>query len=219
MNKLALFDCDGTLVDSQANICLCMERTFDRASIARPSRAAIRRLVGLSLAEVIAELVPKASDDVQRALVDGYRAMFAELRTSGAMDSEPLFDGIADTLTQLLSEGWQLGVATGKSDRGLIRVLTDHGLIDQFITLQTADRHPSKPHPSMVHQAMTEAGASPETTIVIGDTSFDMMMARSARARALGVNWGYHQRHELEAAGAFAIASHPRDIFGLMEAK
>ena len=89
MNKLALFDCDGTLVDSQANICLCMERTFDRSGIARPARAAIRRLVGLSLAEVIAELVPEASDKLQRSLVDGYRTMFAELRMTGAMDSEP----------------------------------------------------------------------------------------------------------------------------------
>lgn len=196
-----------------------MERTFDGAGIARPARAAIRRLVGLSLAGVIAELVPDASDKLQRSLVDGYRTMFAELRTTGAMDSEPLFDGIAAALTQLMSEGWQLGVATGKSDRGLIRVLTDHGLIDQFITLQTADRHPSKPHPSMVHKAMVEAGASPQTTIVIGDTSFDMQMALRAGARALGVNWGYHPAFELTHAGAFAIASHPRDLIGLMEAK
>jgi phosphoglycolate phosphatase len=120
--------------------------------------------------------------------------------------SEPLYDGIADLIHELHAAGWQLGVATGKSDRGLNLCLTHHGLIDRFVTLQTADRHPSKPHPSMIAMAMAEAGASRETTVMIGDTSFDIEMAVNARVRGVGVAWGYHRPDDLIAAGAVAVA-------------
>ncbi|MFM9852304.1 MAG: HAD-IA family hydrolase [Sphingomonadaceae bacterium] len=218
MNKLALFDCDGTLVDSQANICLCMQRTFESAGLAPPPSNAIRRLVGLSLAELVTALTPASDHAVRQSLVTRYRATFFALHEGGLVALEPLFDGISPLLAQLIDKGWLLGVATGKSDRGLARVLSKHGIADHFITLQTADRHPSKPHPSMVHEAMADAGAAPETTIVIGDTSYDMMMAAAAGARGLGVAWGYHPPEELSAAGAFAVAQVPSDIARLMEA-
>lgn len=218
MNRLALFDCDGTLVDSQHNICLCMEHAFSRAKLDPPSREAIRRVVGLSLVEAMTTLLPEAGHDTHHVLAEEYKAAFHSLRGRGLIE-EPLYDGIVDVLDALEDAGWVLGVATGKSDRGLDLCLRHHGIHSRFATLQTADRHPSKPHPSMVHLAMSETGAAPETTIVIGDTSFDMMMARSAGARALGVNWGYHPPAELEAAGAYAIAHHPRDIVQLLEAK
>ncbi len=110
-----------------------------------------------------------------------------------------------------------LGVATGKSDRGLDLCLRQHGLRERFVTLQTADRHPSKPHPSMVREAMAEAAARPATTVMIGDTSFDMAMGVAARARALGVDWGYHPGHELIAAGAFHVATHPGELLEAMQ--
>src|SRR3546814_16607044 len=97
--------------------------------------------------------------------------------------------------------GWLLGVATGKSDRGLNLCLASHGLSARFVTLQTADRHPSKPHPSMIEQAMAAAGAVAATTAMIGDTSFDMEMAVNAGTRALGVGWGYHYGKELVMDG------------------
>ncbi|MGQ7414293.1 HAD-IA family hydrolase, partial [Streptococcus suis] len=97
---------------------------------------------------------------------------------------EPLFDGIAEVIARLAADGWLLGVATGKSDRGLAHVLAHHGLTQRFVTLQTADRHPSKPDPAMLLAAMAEAGAAPHETAMIGDTSFDMAMARAAGARA-----------------------------------
>lgn len=217
MNKLALFDCDGTLVDSQANICHAMEETFTLHGLAPPGRPAIRRVVGLSLIEVMQGLLPHAEAAQHRALADDYRAAFLRLRSSGVLAEEPLFDGMIDALDNLASAGWVLGVATGKSDRGLAHILAIHGIAARFVTLQTADRHPSKPHPSMVETAMAEAGATPETTVMIGDTSYDMLMARAAGVRALGVAWGYHPVDELTAAGAHAIAARVAELPTIME--
>ncbi|RZF64202.1 HAD family hydrolase [Sphingomonas populi] len=216
MNRLALFDCDGTLVDSQANICRAVEDTFTLHQLDVPERDAIRRIVGLSLVEAMQALLPDADAAQHQALAAEYKARFFAMRSTGALADEPLFDGIADVLDQLEADGWLFGVATGKSDRGLAHVLAAHGLTARFITLQTADRHPSKPHPSMIEQAMADAGASPETTVMIGDTSYDMLMARAAGTRALGVGWGYHPPHELHAAGAHAVATEVPALVGLM---
>jgi phosphoglycolate phosphatase len=215
-NRLALFDCDGTLVDSQHTICAAMSDAFAGAGLKPPTRAATLRIVGLSLIEAMAALMPSGDAALHAVLADGYKQAFWRLRAAG-LNHEPLYDGMIAVIAQLAADGWALGVATGKSDRGLALCLAAHGLSDRFITLQTADRHPSKPHPSMVMQAMAEAGAAPATTVMIGDTSYDMMMARTAGARALGVAWGYHTIDDLHAAGAHAVARHPRDIPALLE--
>ncbi len=217
MNRLALFDCDGTLVDSQANICLAMEEAFAGAALPAPSRPAIRRIVGLSLVEAIRALLPEADDMFHRQLAADYKAAFFRLRGSGAMADEPLFDGMVTALDALAEAGWLFGVATGKSDRGLAHILAHHNIADRFVTLQTADRHPSKPDPAMILAAVAEAGAAPETTVMIGDTSYDMLMARAAGARALGVAWGYHPVDELSAAGAHDIATQASDLPRHME--
>lgn len=211
MNRLALFDCDGTLVDSQHSIIQCMDAAFQRAGLVPPARQATRRIVGLSLVPAMQVLLPDAEPALHQQLAEDYKAAFHRLRGAGQV-VEPLFDGILPALAALEDAGWRLGVATGKSDRGLDLCLRAHGIHHRFVTLQTADRHPSKPHPSMVEQAMAEAGAGPETTVVIGDTSFDMAMAAAAGARALGVDWGYHDADDLWAAGADHIATHPNDI-------
>ena len=210
-NKLALFDCDGTLVDSQQNICLCMEDVFTRAGLVAPDRNDIRRVVGLSLLPVVQRLAPGQPDAFHIQLAEDYKTTFQRMRRDGMVE-EPLFEGIAETLDTLEAEGWLLGVATGKSDRGLDLVLRHHGIKPRFVTLQTADRHPSKPHPSMVHEAMEEAGADPSTTVMIGDTSFDMLMGVAAGSRALGVGWGYHEPEELIGAGAYRVVVHPSEI-------
>lgn len=215
MTRLALFDCDGTLVDSQASICRAMEDAFVRSGLTAPTGTAVRSIVGLSLVEAVAVLLPDAEAALHHAVADAYRQAFQRLRATGQVD-EPLFDGIADLLTALADDGWLLGIATGKSDRGLALALDHHGLTDRFVTLQTADRHPSKPHPSMVVAAMNEAGSDPARTVVIGDTSFDMEMAHNAGARALGVAWGYHDVAELRTAGAHDIARRPADLLTMM---
>jgi phosphoglycolate phosphatase len=215
LNRLAIFDCDGTLVDSQHNIVMAMEDAFAQAKLDPPGRGRTLSVVGLSLIEAMQVLLPEADAAFHASMADNYKQAFWQLRGNGLVD-EPLYDGIADAIDALESDGWLLGVATGKSDRGLAICLEHHGLTKRFVTLQTADRHPSKPHPSMAEAAIAEAGASPETTVMIGDTSFDMLMARAANVRALGVSWGYHATEELHAAGAHAVATHPREILEMI---
>ena len=217
MSRLAIFDCDGTLVDSQANICLAMEDCFERAGLARPDRARTRRVVGLSLVEAMQSMLPDGEPDTHLALAEDYKQAFHRLRGQGLVE-EPLYAGVAELIEELEADGWLLGVATGKSDRGLKLCLERHGLHPRFVTLQTADRHPSKPHPSMVEQAMADAGAEPQSTIVIGDTTYDMAMARAAGATAIGVSWGYHDAQELSEAGAHYIASNPSEILAFTKA-
>ncbi len=219
MTRLAIFDCDGTLVDSQANICRALEETFTAARIEVPPRAAIRRIVGLNLVEAMRVLVPEASDADHATLAQAYKDQFHLMRISGALADEPLFDGIPELVAALHDDGWMLGVATGKSDRGLAHVLDAHGLAHRFITLQTADRHPSKPHPSMIDTAIAEAGADRAATAMIGDTSYDMAMARNAGVRAIGVTWGYHDADDLIGAGAHSIAGLVADLPHHLEAR
>ena len=123
---------------------------------------------------------------------------------------------IADLVEALHADGWLLGVATGKSDRGLEHCLASHGLSRHFVTLQTADRHPSKPHPAMLEAALFEAGAMPQHAVMIGDTAYDMVMAVNAGVRALGVDWGYHTPAELVDAGAEIVARTPLHLLDLL---
>ena len=215
MTRLAIFDCDGTLVDSGANIHAALAESFAANGLPVPSPDRCRRIIGLSLVEAIADLTPElgASDHVR--LAEDYKSAFMDMRVTGRVE-EPLFDGILELLDALEADGWLLAVATGKSDRGLRHCLDTHGIHARFVSLQTADRHPSKPHPSMAEQAMADAGASPATTFVVGDTSFDMGMAVSAGMCGIGAGWGYHATAELLAAGASAVAERPLDVFDLL---
>ncbi len=216
MTRLAIFDCDGTLVDSQANICLAMEHAFDEAGMAPPSRYATRRIVGLSLVEAMRVLLPDAEAQVHIDMAERYKASYLVLRNNG-LEHEPLYDGIAGLLSSMDESGWLLGVATGKSDRGLERCLDHHGIRGLFVTLQTADRHPSKPHPSMVYQALADVAVGATDAVVIGDTVYDIHMGKAAGTRTIGVNWGYHPADELRGAGADAIAESMDELKALLE--
>ena len=215
--RLAVFDCDGTLVDGQADVCEAMDAAFAAQGLAAPDRHLTRRMVGLSLPEAMRKLLPTADADVHEVLTAHYRDAYRSRRTAGVLD-EPLFDGIVTLLERLTRAGWLLGVATGKSDRGLAHCLATHGIAGHFVTLQTADRHPSKPHPAMLHAAMDAVGAKAADTVMIGDTAYDIAMARAAGVRAIGVSWGYHPPAELIAAGAASIADDADALFDLLEA-
>nr|WP_202390260.1 HAD-IA family hydrolase [Tsuneonella aeria] len=212
---MAVFDCDGTLVDGQAAVCDAMETAFAEAGLSRPDRNAIRRIVGLSLPQAVRVLAPDVDTARQAAAVDAYKTAFRHARATGALE-EPLYAGLRDVLEHLSASGWILAVATGKSDRGLTACLAGHGIDHLFGPLQTADRHPSKPDPAMLDAAMHEAGAAPTDTVMIGDTSFDMAMARAAGVRAIGVAWGYHAADELREAGAEAVAATPAELKDLL---
>ena len=215
MNRLAIFDCDGTLVDSGAPIYSALKATFRDAGLELPPPHVSRRVIGLSLVEAMAALLPDRDGVDHVELAEAYKRHFMALRVAGEVD-EPLFDGVLELLDSLEADGWLLAVATGKSDRGLKHCLDRHGIHARFISLQTADRHPSKPHPSMALQAIADAGASPAKSFVVGDTSFDMGMAAAAGAMPIGAAWGYHEPDELISAGAVAVAEHPAEVLALV---
>jgi len=214
--RLAVFDCDGTLVDSQHSIIGAMHGAFDAASIPRADDNAIRRVVGLPLLDAIARLAPGTSEPDLRQLKEGYSIAWQAMRQSGGLD-EPLYPGTIDVLRDLQAAGWVLGVATGKSHRGLVGTLENHDVLRRFTTLQTADRAQGKPHPEMLLKAMDETGAAAENTVMIGDTTFDMEMACGAGVVAIGVAWGYHETDELERAGAVRVIGDFGELPGILK--
>jgi phosphoglycolate phosphatase len=214
--KLVIFDCDGTLIDSQHNITAAMTHAFAGHDLLPPPPHQVLSVVGLSLTEAFAVLAPDQSLETRRSLAEHYRTAHAEGRLQRL--DEPLYPGIRDTITALVRRGdVLLGIATGKSRRGVARLLEREGWHGTFLTIQTADDHPSKPHPSMIMAALAEAGVTPEAAVMVGDTSFDMAMARSASVGALGVAWGYHRPDLLVAAGAHSVISAGEELASAIE--
>jgi len=211
MTRLAVFDCDGTMIDGQASICRAMEEAFVAAALPLPDKHQVRRMVGLSLPQAVRKLVPDIDDLQQREVVDAYKRAFRAQREAGEL-SQQLFDGLAAVLAALQEAGWQLAVATGMSRRGLDHCLATHGLTRLFASLQTADNHPSKPDPAMLEAALFECATTPGDAVMIGDTAYDMQMARDAGVRGIGVDWGYHTPEELRAAGAEFVATSPAEL-------
>ena len=214
--KLAVFDCDGTLVDGQAPVCDAMETAFAAAGLPAPDRRDVRHIVGLSLPVAIRQLAFDATEEQIGLAVEAYKTGFRAAREQG-MVAEPLFAGIVPLLDRLQASGWALAVATGKSNRGLNLCLTGHGLLERFVSLQGADFHPSKPHPAMLHLAMEEALAEPAQTVMIGDTVYDIEMGLAAGTRAIGVAWGYHPAEALLDAGAEAVAHTPEELGDMLD--
>ena len=202
--RLAVFDCDGTLVDSQHSIVASMNAAFDAQNYPKPDAEAVRRVVGLPLHVAMERLRPDADPDVYKQLANSYSEAFQHLREKGEV-TDPLYPGVMDILSVLEDAGWILGIATGKGRRGLLATLETHGLVERFQTLQTADSAPGKPNPGMLLNAMGETGADPTGTVMIGDTTFDMEMALAAGTMAVGVSWGYHPEEHLHKAGAHVV--------------
>jgi len=202
--RLAMFDVDGTLIDSQHTIVSAMTMAWGRLGLGIPQPDQVRRIIGLSLVEACAMLLPWASAATHRAVADAYKNAFRSLRLMPDHD-DPLFPGALDALDRLEKDGWLLGLATGKSRRGVEAMLDAHGLHGRFVTIQTADENPSKPDPAMLHRAANECGVDLADVAMIGDTSYDMAMANAARAAAIGVSWGYQSLEDLRGAGAQVI--------------
>lgn len=196
---MVVFDVDGTLVDSQAVIVASMLDAFDAVGHIPPARDQILRIVGLSLPVAMARLAPDA--DIDR-MVQTYKDSFVSRRAAvGSAQSSPLYPGARGILDRLhATPGILLGIATGKSRRGLDLLLEAYDFGPIFVTQQVADFHPSKPHPAMLHAAMDEAGVEADHAVMIGDTTFDMDMARSAGMPFIGVSWGYHPADHLTYA-------------------
>jgi phosphoglycolate phosphatase len=214
--RLIVFDCDGTLVDSQHLIVEAMGAAFGANGLPAPARSQVLRHIGLSLSEALAAIGETGDEALILSLVAAYKTAFTGMRQRPGF-VEPFFPGVRETVEALAGdERVLLGVATGKSRRGLDLLLQREGLAYAFATLQTADDAPSKPHPGMLQRAMSETGMRPADTIMIGDTSYDMLMARNAGAVPIGVAWGYHTAQELTESGALAVAEDSEQLMALL---
>ena len=214
----AVFDCDGTLVDTHASIVHCMSLAFEAAGRPKPAPAAIRATIGLPLGEGVRELLPDGDEHIRARIVTAYREAFFDTRRFERID-EPLFPGIADLLDALESQGVILGIATGKIERALNMTLERHGLLGRFATRQTADHGPGKPDPAMLVRAMAAVGAAPARTVMIGDSHYDIRMGKSAGTAAVGVVWGQNDADELARAGADFVARAAGEILDWLSAR
>ena len=208
--KLVLFDVDGTLLDSQDIIVAAQRMAFASVGLPAPSRAQSLSIVGLSLREAFTTLV--GAEGPIDALAEAYKAAFNQLRLDPSHHA-PFFPGALEAVATLAArDDMILGLATGKSRRGVAHLIERAGWERVFATTQTADDNASKPAPEMVHKALAETGVAPENAVLIGDTTFDMMMARNGGIAAIGVTWGYHPVDALRAAGAQAVAESFDDV-------
>ena len=205
MTRLVLFDIDGTLLDSQHMICAAMTTAFAEQGLLPPPRAAVLAGVGLSLPRFFTTLCGEAAPVA--ALATSYKSAWRALREAPGF-TYPLYAG-ADALLRALARRSDivLGIATGKSQAGVADICQRCDWTGFFATVQTADDAPSKPSPVMIQQALHQTGFAAKDCVMIGDTDFDMAMARSAGVRALGVRWGYHPVEALRDAGADVIVT------------
>jgi phosphoglycolate phosphatase len=208
--RLAVFDMDGTLIDSKLQIIEAMTRGFDAVGQPRVSDAAVLSIVGLSLPEAMRVLVPGAPEDLVAALAAAYKSGFVALRAEkGGEAQAAMYPGARAALDRLATrDALFMGVATGKAKRGLDHAVAAHDLHGLFQTMQTADGHPSKPHPSMLHACMADTGTDARAGVMIGDTEFDIAMGRAAGMGTVAVSWGYHPVDRLLAAGADVVIDH-----------
>ncbi len=203
--RLIVFDWDGTLMDSEAQIVDCMRQAAEDMGWEPRDAAAVREIIGLGLPQAVAKLYPRQDAVGLRAMADRYRDRFL----SDDLERSALFEGALEVLDELAADGYLLAVATGKGRRGLDRVLDATGLDGLFHATRCADETQSKPHPAMLHELMEELGAMPDETLMVGDTEFDMRMARNARVMPLPVSYG---AHDIERLRPYAPGAHLDDI-------
>jgi phosphoglycolate phosphatase len=177
-------------------------------------------IVGLSLPQAFAVLACGQPPSTLARLIELYRCGFSVKRGCERGVRDPLFAGIG-AVVEALSEREDiiLGIATGKSRQGVARLLAREGWQSRFLTVQTADEHPSKPHPSMILRAVAEAGVGLPATLMVGDTTYDIEMARNAQVGAVGVGWGYHPPERLLSAGAHAVAPACEALLATLDAQ
>ena len=200
--KLAIWDMDGTIVDSREVIQTAMARAFESLKLAPPTYDQTRTVVGLGLEEACQILAPDTVDIGE--LVEAYREAFV-LRRAEPDFKEPLYEGARETLDRLANDGWLIAMATGKSHRGIRAIFDMHPLEQYFDTIWCSDDGPGKPHPFMCEQAMNALGAEPHQSLIIGDAVHDISMGLNAGIHTLGVSWGFGEAEELHAVGAHEV--------------
>ena len=208
--KLFIFDFDGTLVDSRKLIIESNRVVFGQFGFALPSEDESFSLVGMSLDLVLLKLA--GPDAPVEKMVTAYQHLLPRLRADVAYAEVP-FDGAGELLAALGKHNdVRLGIATGHVSHAIAPALERLGWQSLFCTVQTADKAPSKPHPGMVLQALTETNVTAGDATMIGDTAFDIEMARAAGVRGMAVSWGYHRHDRLHGAGASCVVNNMNEL-------
>ena len=211
--ELIVFDWDGTIMDSIGTIVACARRSAEDLGYEPPPEAQVRDLVGLRLDTIARELFGPRGEAGQRRWIERYSHHWIH---TFHRDLRPL-PGALDTVEHLEKHEFLLAVATGKSRRGLDRDLHTTGLGPRFLATRTVDESPAKPSPQMLLELMQELGARPERTLMVGDTTHDIQMARNANVPSLGVLTGSHHRDQLIEAGAAACISSVAELPAWLE--
>jgi phosphoglycolate phosphatase len=214
--RLVVFDCDGTLVDSQQAIVRSTETALSAFDLPTPERRAILYAVGLPVDVAMRRHAPDVDDATLGKIIELFRDTYRDLSLQDDR-GQIMFDGMHDLICTLgQQDETLLAVVTMKSGRGLGRVVDAYNIRDYFQSLKSADDGPGKPAPDLLIDAMAECGVTPAQTVMVGDTSFDMLMAKAANVRAIGVGWGYQDIDELEEAGADDIVVTPDALAQLL---
>lgn len=205
--QLIVFDWDGTLMDSTGHIVNCMKKAIIELELPTLTDDAINHIIGLGLNEAVMSLYPNADHTLISNLADKYREVWL-----ANPHETPLFDNARELIKQLTEQEYLLAVATGKSRRGLDRVLDATGLGDYFHATRCADECHSKPHPQMLEELMDHLGVEKHQTLMIGDTEFDLQMAHNAGAHSLAISHGAHKVDTLKACQPKAIVDNLHQV-------
>lgn len=211
---LLIFDWDGTLIDSTAKITHCVQQAASQVGLPILPRSTIKTIIGLGLPEAIQTLYPDAGTDIREQLRIAYSDIFL---SSDQRSGSDLYEGVESGLQQLKDQGHTLTVATGKSRRGLNRVLSAFNWQNFFAATRCADETASKPNPLMLNQLLAEFNTSADQAIMIGDTTFDLAMAQNANMRSIGVSYGAHPIEQLSALNPISIIDHFSEIHSIIE--
>lgn len=202
--RFAAFDLDGTLIDSAQSIVTGVRACWTACGFPEPEPESVRRIIGLPWEESVRTLLPGCGES-EFAMIRAYHDEVANGLRPGPERSEELFPGAREVLDGLEEAGVILGIVTSRNARRLSELLERHGIADKFVTVKTPDHGPGKPNPDLLHQAMAEVGVDGASTVMIGDTTFDILMACNAGTSAVGVSWGVHEAAELHEAGATRV--------------
>jgi phosphoglycolate phosphatase len=206
--SLVILDCDGTLVDSAGHIAAVFNQAIVSLGYAPLPAERIARIIGLSFDDALQRLLPDSKEDERARIIHAYRARYAV----DGVGRDPLFAGVREFLGGVRHEGRLMAMATGKSRAGALRVIAEHQLTHYFAAIRTGDVCRPKPHPEMLWQILDELGVSADRAVMVGDTTFDVEMARAAGIRAVGVGWGAHHSEELAEAGAELVVPRLPDL-------
>lgn len=199
--RLAVFDLDGTLLDSASSIVEGVRACWSACGFPEPDPDHVRRIIGLPWEESIRALIPDAGP-AEFARIRNYHDQVARGLRPRPPRNQTLFPGAVETLDALEEAGYLLSIITSRSNGRLADLLAEQGIGTRFVALKTVDHGPGKPNPHLMLQTLSETGVDAADAVMVGDTTFDILMAKNAGTAAVGVSWGVHERHELTEAGA-----------------